>query len=57
MPLTDPSTWNPDTGQGIDPLKNAHDKENLTDECPGDFPGYDSGTDFLNNYESSPNNY
>ncbi|MDT0126069.1 WXG100 family type VII secretion target [Paenibacillus sp. RRE4] len=49
MPLRDPSTWNNDTKRfDPDPLKNAHDKANITDPNPtASFPGYDSGSDFI----------
>ncbi|WP_342554355.1 hypothetical protein [Paenibacillus sp. FSL R7-0652] len=49
MPLRDPSTWNNDTKRfDPDPLKNAHDKANITDPNPtASFPGYDSGSDYI----------
>lgn len=41
MPLRDPSTYR-DKGFEIAPSKNAHDKANLTDIQPGDYPRHDT---------------
>ena len=46
MPLRDPSTYSR-KGFLRDPIKNAHDKANLTAPQPSEFPGHDYSKDFL----------
>ncbi|NBH20291.1 hypothetical protein D3Z55_23590, partial [Clostridiaceae bacterium] len=46
MPLRDPSTYGA-TGFNKDPIKNAHDKANLTAPQLGDFPGHNPNKDVL----------
>ncbi|WP_242951648.1 hypothetical protein [Clostridium felsineum] len=57
MLLRDPSTWNSGTEQfTTNPLKNAHDKANLTSPNPTNpFPGYDSASDFIKNMDKDIN--
>ena len=46
MPLRDPSTFINGMFQ-VDPLKNAHDKANITAPQPGDYPGHDWSEEFM----------
>lgn len=57
MLLRHPSTWNAETEQFTsNPLKNAHDKANLTSPNPTDpFPGYDAASDFIKNIDKDIN--
>ena len=46
MPLRDPSTYG-NNGFNVDPMKNAHDRANITAPQPGDYPGHDGFSDFM----------
>lgn len=59
LPLTDPDTWDPVKGQQVDASKNAHDKANVKDEAPDDFPGYANIAikEWNKNYMNDSNDY
>ncbi|KQO04821.1 hypothetical protein ASF12_33100 [Paenibacillus sp. Leaf72] len=58
MPLMDLSTWNPKTERfDPDPGKNAHDKANVTDPNPGEFPKYNANKDYWDHSDTDSNNY